>query len=188
MKRLFLLCIAAVAVTAPHLAQAFDCLPRPAGSGTAFHVSQRDGMTALVWWCDKTTHWAPQTVVGTWSPGQIAQAAVELSASPDIAQAARAMLALNAAPLTEALDVFRVEAYWDHARHKPADPVFAVAANAGRLTRPAYPVANGTRSTRQDGTAPVGAPCRFNRHVFIEGRSVYGTFDATNRVAICSRR
>lgn len=188
MKRLFLLCIAAVAMTAPHLAQAFDCLPRPAGSGTAFHVSQRDGMTALVWWCDKTTHWAPQTVVGTWSPGQIAQAAAELSASPDIAQAARAMLALNAAPLTEALDVFRVEAYWDHAHHKPADPVFVVAANAGRPTRPAYAVADGVRTTRQDGTAQVGSTCACRRQAFIEGRTVYCAFDTTSRVAVCSRQ
>jgi hypothetical protein len=187
-KRLFWLCLVAVALTAPQFAKAVDCLPRPAGTGTPFHLSQRDGMTALVWWCDRTTHWAPQIVVGTWTPAQIHQAAVELSASPDIAQAARAMLALNTAPLTEALDAFRIEAYWDHARHKPADPVFAVAANSGRTTRPAYPVVNGARGTRQDGTAPVDAPCRFNRHVFIEGRSIYGTFDATNRVAICSKR
>lgn len=184
MKRLILsLCLAL-----PLAAQAFDCLPRPAGTGTALHVSQRDGMTALVWWCDRTTHWAPQTVVGTWGPSQIAQGAAELSAAQDIAQAARAMLALNAAALTEDLDTFRVEAYWDHAQHKPADPVFAVAANAGRTTRPAYPVMDGVRQTRQDGTAAVDAPCQCRRLSFIEGRSVYCAFDATPRVAICSRR
>lgn len=34
------------------------------------HVSQRDGMTALVWWCDRTTHWAPQVLVGAMTPAQ----------------------------------------------------------------------------------------------------------------------
>lgn len=184
MKRLIL----ALCLVLPLAAQALDCLPRPAGTGTALHISQRDGMTALVWWCDRTTHWAPQTVVGTWGPSQIAQAAAELSAAQDIAQAARAMLALNATPLTEALDAFRIQSYWDHERRKPADPVFMVASNAGRPTRPAYSIADGARTTQQDGTATVGVLCQCRRLSFVEGRYVYCAFDASPRVAICSRQ
>lgn len=169
-------------------AQAIDCLPRPVGSGTALHVSQRDGMTALVWWCDKVTHWAPQTVVGTMGVAQMAQAATSLSAAQDPLGLAREMLAAHSAPLSDALAAFRVEAYWDHAHHKPTDPGFVVAANAGRMTRPAYAVADGARTTRQDGTASVGAPCTCRRLAFVEGRSVYCAFDATPRVAVCARQ
>lgn len=169
-------------------AQAIDCLPRPVGSGTALHVSQRDGMTALVWWCDKVTHWAPQTVVGTMGVAQMAQAATSLSAAQDPLGLAREMLAAHSAPLSDALAAFRVEAYWDHAHHKPADPVFVVAANAGRPTRPAYAVADGVRTTRQDGTAQVGSTCACRRQAFIEGRTVYCAFDTTSRVAVCSRQ
>jgi hypothetical protein len=184
MKRLIL----ALFLVLPLAAQAFDCWPRPVGTGTAFHVSQRDGMLGAVWWCDKTTHWAPQVLVGTMTPPQAYQAAAQLSAAPDFDQAARAMLKANQRPLTDALDVFRVAIYWDHAQYKPADPIFAVAANAGRPTRPAYAVVDGARTTRQDGTAAVNAPCQCSRLSFIEGRSVYCAVDTTPRVAICSKR
>lgn len=180
--------ILALFLALPTMAHAFDCWPRPVGTGTSFHVSQRDGMLGLVWWCDRTTHWAPQVLVGTMTPAEAYQAAAQLSAAPDFDQAARAMLKANLRPLTEALDVLRVEAYWDHVQHKPADPVFAVATNAGRPTRPAYPVVDGARSTRQDGTAAVDAPCQCSRLSFIERRSVYCAFDTTPRVAICSKR
>lgn len=184
MKRLIL----ALFLVLPLAAQAFDCWPRPVGTGTAFHVSQRDGMLGAVWWCDKTTHWAPQVLVGAITPAEAYQAAAQLSAVLDFDQAARAMLKANQQPLTEALDVFRVSIYWDHAQHKPADPVFAVATNAGRPTRPAYAVVDGARTTRQDGTAAVNAPCQCSRLSFIEGRSVYCAVDTTPRVAICSKR
>jgi hypothetical protein len=184
MKRLIL----ALFLALPLAAQAFDCWPRPVGVGTALHVSQRDGMLGAVWWCDKVTHWAPQVLVGTMTPAEAYEAAAQLSAAPDFDQAARAMLKANQRPLTEALDVFRVSIYWDHVQHKPADPVFAVATNSTRPTRPAYAVADGARTTRQDGTAAVNAPCQCSRLSFIEGRSVYCAFDTTPRVAICSRR
>lgn len=184
MKRLIL----ALFLVLPLAAQAFDCWPRPVGTGTAFHVSQRDGMLGAVWWCDKTTHWAPQVLVGTMTPAQVYQAAQQLSAAPDFDQAARAMFNANRRPLSDALAEFMVSTYWDHVAHKPADPVFAVATNAGRPTRPAYAVVDGARTTRQDGAAAVNAPCQCSRLSFIEGRSVYCAFDASPRVAICSRR
>lgn len=184
MKRLIL----ALFMVFPMAAQAFDCWPRPVGTGTAFHVSQRDGMLGAVWWCDKTTHWAPQVLVGTMTPAQVYQAAQQLSAAPDFDQAARAMFNANRRPLSDALAEFMVSTYWDHVAHKPADPVFAVATNAGRPTRPAYAVVDGARTTRQDGAAAVNAPCQCSRLSFIEGRSVYCAFDASPRVAICSRR
>ena len=174
----------------PLVAQAFDCWPRPVGAGTPFHVSMRDGMLGMVWWCDKVTHWKPEAMVGTMTPAEAYQAAAQLSAAPDFDQAARAMLRRNERPLSEALSVFRVEAYWDHAQHKPADPTFVVAPNTGVMTRPAYPVIDGVRSTRQDGTAPVGATCS-RRLESIEGTSrkvVYMAFDQTNRVAVCTRQ
>lgn len=172
----------------PLVAQAFDCLPRPAGTGTALHVSQRDGMTALVWWCDKVTHWAPQTVVGTMGVAQMAETAQQLSSAADPLGLARQLMTQHAVPLDDALAAFRVEAYWDHARHKPADPVFAVATNGGRPTRPAYSIVDGARTTQQDGTATVGAPCQCRRLSFVEGRYVYCAFDATPRAAICARQ
>jgi hypothetical protein len=186
MKRFLVLLILAM----PILAQAFDCWPRPVGNGTAFHVSQRDGMLGMVWWCDKVNYWKPQVLVGAMTPAQAYQVAQQLSAAPDFDQAARALYTANAGPLTEELDIFRVATYWDHAQHKPADPVFAVAPNTGVMTRPAYPVVNGVRQTRQDGTAPVGATCS-RRLESIEGTTrtvVYMAFDSTNRVAVCSRR
>jgi hypothetical protein len=160
------------------------------GTGTPFHVSQRDGMLAAVWWCDRVTHWRPQILVGTMTHAEAYRAAAQLSAAQDFDQAARALLAANARPLTEELDAFRIEAYWDHAQHKPADPVFVVAPNTGVMTRPAYPMVNGVRQTRQDGTAPVGAICN-RRLESIEGTTrtvVYMAFDNTQRVALCSRR
>lgn len=180
--------ILALFLALPTFAQAFDCWPRPVGTGTSFHVSQRDGMLGAVWWCDKTTHWAPQVLVGTMTPADAYQAAAQLSAAPDFDQAARAMLKANQRPLTEALDVFRVAIYWDHVQHKPADPVFSVATNAGRPTRPAYAVVDGARTAQQDGTATVGAPCLCRRLSFLEGRYVYCAFDASPRVAICTRQ
>lgn len=186
MKRFLIL----LALAMPMLAQAFDCWPKPVGTGTAFHVSQRDGMLGMVWWCDKVNHWKPQVLVGTMTPAQAYQAAAQLSAAPDFDQAARAMYAANAVELTEELVVFRVEIYWDHAQHKPADPTFVVAANTGVMTRPAYPVVNGVRQTRQEGTAPVGATCS-RRLESIEGTArkvVYMAFDDTQRVAVCSRQ
>jgi hypothetical protein len=184
MKRLLL----AIPLLFPLAAQAFDCWPRPVGTGTPFYVSQRDGMLAAVWWCDRVTHWRPQILAGTMPPAEAYRVAAQLSAAQDFDRAARALLAANARPLTEELRIFRIEAYWDHAQHKPADPVFTVAANAGRSTRPAYPVTDGVRSTRQDGTAAVGAPCQCSRLSFIEGRSVYCAFDQTPRVVVCNRQ
>lgn len=203
--------VAKAQVQTPAQSAAKDCIWKslwtPFGTGTEWvrTLTEFGGVKVAGW-----VYWCPQDN-GTWSPvihrcvvGRGCMDPAALSSMLDTA----ARSADPLAALVEARKAFTMpvlpseQAAWDlaegelvqaAAKIRPPDQAYIVAtATASDGTRPAYPFANGVRSTIASGRATSGQPCQPSKgYLQASGTDLWAVFGPVfdaSRVALCVRK
>lgn len=164
------------------------CLPSDlGGTGSAAAITVNAKGQAAGWWCPDGSKWIAAV---RWSEmtDAIGAALAALHTSSDKRAAVDALVALRGTQMGDLADVWAPIA--ERMRTPPPMRRWQVKPNGTAATRPAYPLTDGVRGTREVRRAPVGAPCDTARPTLASGPDLWAEFDASapGIVALCSLR